>query len=178
VTQLCFDGSMPAFACIVADPPWNERGGGKIVRGAQAKYPLMKTPQIIECMLTAPVWRVAENAHLWLWVTNNYLPDGLHVMKALGFRYVTNMAWYKDRPGLGQYLRGKHELCLFGVRGRLKGLSRSVASAFFSERGEHSAKPQEAYDAIERVSPGPRLEMFAREPREGWTVWGNEVEAA
>jgi len=170
------------YACIAADPPWAERGGGKIKRGADRHYPLLSTPQIIQVMLSAPAWRPADNAHLWLWVTNNFLADGLHVMQALGFRYVTNMVWTKIkadgtvRIGLGQYLRGAHELCLFGVRGRLSAVTRKVPSAFLAPRAAHSAKPDEAYAAIQGVSPGPRLEMFARAPREGWDVWGNEVD--
>ena len=80
----------PRYRCIVADPPWNERGGGKIKRGADRHYPLMKTPDIA-CMLLAPAWRPAESCHLWLWVTDNFLPDGLLVMDALGFRYVRTM---------------------------------------------------------------------------------------
>jgi N6-adenosine-specific RNA methylase IME4 len=101
-------------------------------------------------------------------------------MEYLGFRYVTNMAWGKVdngriQMGLGQYLRGAHELCLFGVRGRLPAASRSIPSLVLAPRGQHSQKPQEAYDAIEQVTPGPRLEMFARAPRPGWDVWGSEV---
>jgi len=163
------------YHCISADPPWNETGGGKIKRGADRHYPLLKTPDIIRVMLASDVWRPNANCHLWLWVTNNKLPDGMLVMQALGFRYVTNMAWVKDRIGLGQYLRGQHELCLFGVRGRQKSLSRKVPSVIVAPRGEHSAKPKEAYEAMEKVSPGPRLEMFARGQREGWDVWGNEL---
>lgn len=164
------------YACIAADPPWNERGGGKIKRGADRHYPTLKTYQIIEVMLRSPYWNPAPDSHLWLWVTNNYLEDGLLVMKALGYRYVTNMCWDKQRIGLGQYVRGEHELMLFGVRGRLPSQTRKVGSMLRAARGKHSKKPPCAYEAIESISPGPRLEMFARLPREGWDVWGNEVE--
>jgi len=163
------------YKCIVADPPWNETGGGKIKRGADRHYPLLKTPQIIEVMKNAEVWLPDESCHLWLWVTNNHLPDGLKVMEALGFRYVTNLCWAKDRFGIGQYLRGQHELCLFGVRGKtMMPEKRNVPSLVQVPRGEHSVKPNEAFGYIERVSPGPRLEMFSRGTREGWTTWGNE----
>jgi len=188
------------YPCIVADPPWNETGGGKIKRGADRHYPLIKKREdILRVMVTAPCWRPAANAHLWLWVTNNFLPDGLWLMGALGFRYVTNRAWAKmeqplveryseavwkpQRPGLGQYLRGQHELLLFGVRGTLPARWKSMkkprscpTTLLLAPRGEHSEKPQQAYDDIEHVSPGPRLEMFAREARYGWDAWGNAVE--
>lgn len=168
------------YRCILADPPWNESGGGVIKRGADRHYPLLKTPDIIRVMLTAEQWKPAKDAHLWLWVTNNFLEDGLHVMKALGFRYVTNIAWAKDRMGLGQYVRGQHELMLFGVRGRLMGQSNTVSSLLgggLLRRSEHSKKPDIQYLAIEQVSPGPRVEFFARRRRDGWDAFGNEVAA-
>jgi len=169
------------YRCILADPPWQERGGGKIKRGADRHYPLLKTPDIIRVMLTAPQWRpCAAGCHLWLWVTNNFLEDGLHVMKALGFRYVTNAVWAKARMGLGQYLRGQHELLLFGVMGRLNGEARAQPTLIGGDRVHkttHSKKPQESYEAIERVSPGPRVEFFARQRRDGWDAFGNEVAA-
>lgn len=174
---------MTRYRCIAADPPWQERGAGKVKRGADRHYPLMSTDDI--CRLD--VAEVAcDDAHLWLWVTNNFLPDGLRVMEAWGFRYVTNLCWGKVREGsvqigLGQYLRGSHELCLFGVRGRLpyalepNGKRVTRPSLILAERGRHSAKPAESYETIEAVSPGPRLEMFCRAAREGWDAWGNEV---
>ena len=170
------------YACVLADPPWPERGGGKITRGANRHYQTLTRAQspgmVVDLMLRSPVWHIAPNAHLWLWVTNNYLRDGLAVMEACGFRYVTNAVWAKDRYGLGQYMRGQHELLLFGVRGRLPALTRSVGSLVGGRtipRTKHSRKPQEAYSLIESVSPGPRVELFARSRRAGWDVWGNEA---
>jgi N6-adenosine-specific RNA methylase IME4 len=152
------------------------QGGGKIKRGADRHYKLLKTPEIIEVILTSGVWRPNANSHLWLWVTNNYLEDGLFVMRVLGFRYVTNAVWAKNHFGIGHYLRGQHELLLFGVRGRLPSQSRSQSTLVRAPRREHSRKPDEAYDVIEAVSPGPRLEMFARTKRPGWDAWGMETE--
>lgn len=178
---------MKLYKCISADPPWLERGGGKCKRGADRHYPLLKTHDVIRVMLSAPQWNPdPAGCHLWLWVTNNYLLDGLHVMKALGFRYITNLAWGKVKErdsgelfvqqGLGQYLRGSHELCLFGVMGMQPALSRSESSfLLLDERQKHSAKPAEAYARMEAISEGPRLEMFARQDRPGWDVFGNEV---
>lgn len=172
------------------DPPWWESGGGKITRGAQRHYPLMKTPAI--CSL--PIEQLfEEDAHLYLWVTNNFLPDGLQVMKAWGFRYVTNIAWGKVSPltpedtepriqqGLGQYFRGAHELLLFGVRGQppyrttAEGKRAQHPSLVLAPRGRHSAKPPIFRVIAEKVSAGPYLEGFARDKAEGWDSWGNEV---
>jgi len=172
------------YATLLADPPWLERGGGQVKRGADRHYPLMATRDI--CAL--PVRDLAlDDAHLYLWVTNNFLPDGLEVMRAWGFRYVTNLAWGKVRDGkpqqgLGQYFRGAHELLLFGVRGRVPyrttadGKRAQHPSLVLEPRGEHSRKPEVFHRIIEKVSPGPYLELFARRPMPGWAVWGNEVE--
>lgn len=164
------------YKTIVADPPWAEIGGGKICRGAQCHYPVVKDKDILALMQNAPCWRPAADCHLWLWITNNRLPLGLEIMAALGFRYVTNLVWVKDRFGIGQYLRGQHELCLFGVRGQaMMPPIRNVPSVVNAPRREHSSKPGESYRVIERVSPSPRLEMFSRTKRDGWDVWGNQI---
>ena len=173
--ELALQAQAPRFACVLADPPWLERGGGVIKRGADRHYPLMATAAIARL----PVARVlaGDAAHLWLWVTNNFLEDGLAVMKAWGFRYVTNVVWVKDRAGLGQYVRGKHELLLFGVAGeaRVPPPARRPPSVLEVQRGRHSQKPAEAVELLERVSPGPRLELFGRGPRPGWLVLGNQA---
>lgn len=173
------------FTTVMADPPWLERGGGEVKRGADRHYPLMSTPDI--CAL--PVRDLArDDAHLYLWVTNNFLPDGLEVMAAWGFRYVTNIAWGKVRDGkvqqgLGQYLRGAHELLLFGVRGSLpyrttvEGKRAQHPTLVLEPRGEHSRKPDVFHRIVEKVSPGPYVELFARRPQPGWEVWGNQVES-
>lgn len=106
------------YKTIYADPPWWESGGGKIKRGADRHYPLMKTSEII-AMADMINKLTDENCHLYLWATNNHLIDAFDVMKAWGFRYVTMITWVKDRAGLGQYYRGLSEHCLFGVKGRL-----------------------------------------------------------
>jgi N6-adenosine-specific RNA methylase IME4 len=172
------------FRTILCDPPWNESGGGKIKRGADRHYPLLATRDIPRVMLSAPEWRPADDAHLYMWVTNNFLPDGLFVMSQLGFRYVTNLCWVKDRAGLGQYWRGQHELMLFGVRGagldvrtERRDLTTVVdePSVYGAPRGQHSAKPWLFHELIERRSQGPYLEMFARSARAGWVAWGNQA---
>ncbi len=171
--------SLPLFKTICIDPPWSEKGGGKIKRGADRHYPVLKTYEIVEVILDSPVWGIdGDGAHCYLWVTNNYMADGFQVLAALGFRYVTMRTWAKDRFGLGQYYRGQTEHVLFGVRGRLKSKVKTQSTLIgggIVPRGRHSEKPQVFYDETELVSPGPYLEMFARKDRLGWTTWGNEV---
>lgn len=179
----------PPYCTIVADPPWPEYGGGKIKRGADKHYPLMSIAEIKELGSLVQPWRGEEGCHLYLWVTNNYLPAGLEVMKAWGFKYVSCITWGKvtvdGNPaiGLGQYFRGASEHCLFGVYGHLpyrmtnddepkRGQGRTLILA---PRIEHSHKPDALIDMAELVSHPPRLEMFARRHRLGWDVWNPTI---
>ena len=173
------------YRTIYADPPWKLSGGKNGKSGwsksasPDAHYPLMDTNSI--CSL--PVEQLAqENSCLFLWVVNGLLEDGLRVMRSWGFRYVNNMCWRKTTGyGIGQYIRGEHELCLFGVRGR-PGYSRDamgkrmqVRSVVDAPRGRHSEKPDEMRRRIEKISGGPYVELFARKQTPGWDVWGNEI---
>lgn len=190
----------PTFPTTVQDPPWAERGGGKIKRGADRHYPLASQAEIVAAVKSSPIFRPADNAHLWTWVTDNFLEDGLALIGALGFRYVRTFVWVKaeaDDPegslrfGIGQYGRGAHELLLFAVRGKGQDPSvwngdRGVPSVFFAPvpKGDdgkriHSRKPDKSYRLIERVSRGPYAEMFARR-RFGpsWFTWGNQAPEA
>lgn len=165
------------YRVIYADPPWLERGGGQIKRGADRHYPLMSTKDIIALNIPAIA---ADNCHLYLWVTNNFLPDGLAVMKAWGFEYKTTITWAKDKIGLGQYFRGQTEHCLFGTKGHLPykvvdGVRQQGRTLLTAPRTIHSRKPQEMRAMIEKVSYAPRIEIFAREVAPGWHVWGNQV---
>lgn len=165
------------YTTILADPPWPERGGGKIKRGADRHYELMTVKEIA----ALPVLDIAaDNAHLYLWTTNNYLHDAMHVMEAWGFRYVTTITWAKDKMGLGQYFRGMTEHCLFGVRGSLPyklqdGKRQQGRTLITAPRREHSRKPGEMRAMIERVSYPQYIELFAREVTPGWDAWGKEV---
>lgn len=168
------------YKTVYADPPWWEMGGGKIKRGAQKHYRLMKTADIA----ALPVGQLAaNNAHLYLWVTNNHLEDGLAVMKAWGFRYVTKITWLKDRFGLGQYFRGVTEDCLFGVRGSLPyrirpdGKRAQGVTGFAAPRNRHSEKPERMREMIELVSHPPYVELFVRAAAPGWDVYGDEAPA-
>jgi len=170
---------LPRFRCIPMDPPWNERGGGKSKRGADKHYPTLKKHEIIREIYQSGYWYPADDCHLWMWITDNFAKDGFFVMEALGFRYVRMAVWPKPSFGLGRYLRGQHEACLFGVRGKLPSLTRDEGSLFgdgkLIKTGVHSRKPTESYEKIERISPGPRLEMFSRNRRQGWWAWGNDL---
>jgi len=167
---------------------WN-RGGGKIKRGADRHYNLMKTKDVE----SLPVPQICEaNAHLYLWVTNNFLQDGLQVMKAWGFEYKTKITWVKaeiqqdgafkfQNAGLGQYFRGLDEVCLFGVRGMIpykvdgNGKRMQGKTVLIAPRREHSEKPDEMRTIIETVSSANFIELFARKPVDGWDCWGNEL---
>lgn len=165
------------YKTLYADPPWSERGGGKIKRGADRHYPLMKTKDI----MALPVSQlVDENAHLYLWVTNNFMQDGFKVMEAWGFRYVTMITWAKDKMSLGQYYRGMTEHCLFGVRGRLPykmdaktGKRMQGTTLITAPRTQHSVKPKKMREMIERVSYPPYIELFSRSRNPAWDHLGN-----
>ncbi|WP_329051199.1 MT-A70 family methyltransferase [Amycolatopsis sp. NBC_01488] len=158
------------YRTILADPPWDIQQCGSL--GAERHYPLMSIDEI--CSLR--VDRLADdNAHLWLWTTNAALPVAQQVIEAWGFRYVNLITWVKPRLGLGVYLRNASEQLLFAVRGRAPILYRSQPTWLFAPVQAHSHKPEEVYAVVERCSPAPRLELFARRARSGWEVWGNEV---
>lgn len=169
------------YRTIYADPPWFERGGGKIKRGADRHYQLMKTADIAKL----PIRRLIdpEGCHLYLWTTNNFLADALEVVKAWGFEYVTMITWFKDRQGLGQYYRGLTEHCIFAsTKKRLPykvigGKRQQGVTGFYEPKRDHSRKPDKMREMIERVSYAPRIELFARTKTPGWDAWGNEVDA-
>jgi N6-adenosine-specific RNA methylase IME4 len=157
-----------SYATILADPPWMLQQVGK--RGP--KYGLMPTEEIAQL----PVERLsARDAHLWLWVTNASVFAGRGVIEAWGFAYRSMLTWIKPRFGMGPYLRNQTEHLLLGVRGSAPVLFHGQGTWFYAPLQEHSHKPEEQYAVIERCSPGPYLELFARRPRPGWHVWGNEV---
>ena len=165
------------YKTIYADPPWYERGGGKIKRGADRHYSLMATKDI----QALPIQRLADpdGCHLYLWATNNHLPDALERISKWGFVFITLITWLKDSIGLGQYYRGLTEHCAFAVTPRrlpykvLAGGGRAQGVTGFSEpKREHSRKPIKMREMIEIVSYGPRIELFARERFTGWDCWG------
>ena len=166
------------YAVVYADPPWhfevyNEQSG--VERAAANHYPTMSTADI--CAM--PVADLATpDAVLFMWTTSPHLPEALRIIAAWGFEYKTNVVWVKDKIGLGYLVRNQHEVLLIATRGDIPTPlpANRPSSVIEAPRGKHSRKPDEAYDLIERMYPElPRIELFARQVREGWACWGNEV---
>lgn len=174
------------FRTILADPPWqfqNRTGKMAPEHKRLSRYGTMHLDDI----LSLPVRALADDpAHLYLWVPNALLPEGLRVMEAWGFQYKSNIVWHKirkdggpDGRGVGFYFRNVTELVLFGVRGknaRTEAPGRRQVNFLATQKREHSRKPDEMYDIIEACSPGPYLELFARGTRRKWKVWGNQAD--
>jgi N6-adenosine-specific RNA methylase IME4 len=172
------------FGTILADPPWrfsNRTGKMAPEHRRLSRYSTMSMEEIMEL----PVAQVAATkSHLYLWVPNALLKEGMEVMRRWGFTYKNNIIWYKvrkdggpDGRGVGFYFRNVTEMVLFGIRGRIRTLrpGRNQVNIVSTRKREHSRKPDELYPLIERCSPGPHLELFARHTRSGWIQWGNEV---
>jgi len=165
------------YATIIADPPWGgalaHQNGG---RGAIKKYNLMTLEQI----KAMPVADLAEeNAHCWLWVTNAMIEHGYEVLRAWGFTPRSIFCWIKPRMTLGVYLRNANEHVLFGTRGKAPILFNAQPNWLFAPLQDHSHKPEEFHKIVERCSPGPYLELFARRRpnQEKWDVWGNQIKS-
>ena len=179
-----FEGKQ--YRTILADPPWrfaNRTGKMAPEHHRLSRYGTMDLDEI----RALPVSQVADDpAHLYLWVPNALLTEGLSVMRAWGFEYKTNLIWHKirkdggpDGRGVGFYFRNVTEVILFGIRGkgaRTLSAGRRQVNFLATRKREHSRKPDELYDIIEACSPGPRLELFARGQRPEWDSWGNEAE--
>jgi N6-adenosine-specific RNA methylase IME4 len=167
------------FDIIVADPPWRfaSNSAAKPGRNAMRHYPCMRDSDIA----ALPVADMARrDALLFLWVTAPMLARGLPIISAWGFRYVSQLVWVKDRIGTGFWVRSRHELVLIGKRGRFPCGSPApfADSVIDAPTTAHSRKPEALQDRIDAVWPSAaRVELFARRPRPGWAVWGNEVEA-
>ena len=173
------------YRTILADPPWQfQNRTGKVAPEHKRlnRYPTMSLEEIKKI----PVEVAAEEkCHLYLWVPNALLPEGLDVMKAWGFEYKTNIVWEKiridgepDGRGVGFYFRNVTELLLFGIKGRKNRTekpARTQVNLIRARKREHSRKPDEIFPLIEACSSGPYLEMFARGVRKGWTLWGNQA---
>jgi N6-adenosine-specific RNA methylase IME4 len=173
------------FATILADPPWvftNRTGKMAPEHKRLWRYSTMTLDDILEL----PISQVAApTSHLYLWVPNALIAEGLEVMRRWGFTYKTNIVWYKirkdggpDRRGVGFYFRNVTELVLFGTRGkyaRTLKAGRRQANVLVSQKRGHSIKPDQLYEIVEACSWGPYMELFARRPRVGWYQWGDEL---
>ena len=184
--ELIQTASGQQFHTILADPPWrfaNRTGKMAPEHRRLSRYATME----LDAIKKLPVADIVrEPAHLYLWVPNALLPEGLDVLRAWGFEYKSNIIWHKirkdggsDGRGVGFYFRNVTELVLFGVRGknaRTLAPGRRQVNLVSSQKREHSRKPDELYDVVEACSRGPFLELFARDTRKGWVAWGNQAD--
>jgi len=184
--DLALDLSGQQFATILADPPWrfaNRTGKMAPEHKRLSRYGTMTFQEIMDL----PIEQLAmPKSHLYLWVPNALVAEGIEVMRRWGFTYKTNLVWYKTRMdggpdgrGVGFYFRNVTELILFGIRGknnRTLAPGRRQVNIITSRKREHSRKPDQLYEIIEHCSRGPYLELFARHGRQNWTQWGNEIQ--
>lgn len=159
------------YQTIVADPPWAYDRGD--IRGSAEGHYRVMTIEEIAAVPVAPL--VGEEAHLYLWVTNPHMPLVWPVLDAWGFDYKTLVTWVKPQIGTGFYFRSATEHVIFATRGNLPLRDRGIRNWFEADRTEHSVKPEQFYEIVERASHGPYLELFARRPRAGWAGWGDEL---
>jgi N6-adenosine-specific RNA methylase IME4 len=174
------------FGAILIDPPWRFTNRTGKVGPEHRRLHRYRTLSFEE-IAALPVGNLAlPKSHLYLWSPNALLPEALTIMQAWGFDYKTNIVWYKvrkdggpDGRGVGFYFRNVTELLLFGVKGALRTLQpgRRQVNMMISRKREHSRKPEDVYGLIERCSPGPYLELFARQRVAGWEQWGDEVDS-
>jgi N6-adenosine-specific RNA methylase IME4 len=174
------------FGTILADPPWRFQNKTGKVAPEHRRLSRYETMSLDEIKLLPVADATAATSHLYLWVPNALLPEGLEVLRSWGFSYKSNIVWHKirkdggsDGRGVGFYFRNVTEVLLFGVRGknaRTLPPGRRQVNYLATRKREHSRKPDEQYEIIEACSKGPYLELFARGVRKGWTVWGNEAD--
>ncbi|WP_082824207.1 MT-A70 family methyltransferase [Crenobacter luteus] len=174
------------FHTVLADPPWQFQNRTGKMAPEHKRLNRYGTMNLADIMALPVAELVEEPAHLYLWVPNALLPEGLQVMQAWGFTYKSNLVWHKvrkdggpDGRGVGFYFRNTTELILFGVRGknaRTLAPGRRQVNIIKTMKREHSRKPDEQYELIEACSPGPYLELFARGGRPGWQTWGNQAD--
>lgn len=169
---MTWEGLTGPYSTITADPPWESMHQRSTYhRGKPERhYGTVSTNFICDL----PVADLAmPDSHLWLWGVNRVMEDAYRVVRAWGFTPMSLLTWCKPGPGMGYYLRSNTEHAILATRGRpLVPASPPTSSWFQWPRSSHSAKPAAFYDLVEQVSPGPYVELFAREPRLGWDHWG------
>ncbi len=174
------------FSTILADPPWRFQNRTGKIAPEHRRLSRYGTMSLEEIMGLPVEQKLKDTAHLYLWVPNALLPDGMKVLQAWGFEYKSNLIWHKirkdggpDGRGVGFYFRNVTEMVLFGVRGknaRTLPPGRSQVNFLATQKREHSRKPDEFYNIVESCSPGPYLEIFARGKKKGWSAWGNQAD--
>ena len=169
------------YRTIVADPPWQYRDGlvFKSYRpkpaGASVNYKTMSLAEIKK--LSFFIEEISEkNCVLFLWATIPLLPEAIEVMFSWGFKYKTAIVWRKIMSlGLGSWFRGQVEICLVGIKGKVKAFHCQKANFIESKVRKHSQKPEEFFELIKEIAPRPAIELFAREKRENYDSWGDEI---
>ena len=178
-------GLRGTFSTILVDPPWRFQNRTGKMAPEHRRLHRYRTMSFDEIAAMPVCEHTNETAHLYLWTPNALLPEALEILEAWGFKYKTNIVWYKirkdggpDGRGVGFYFRNVTEMVLFGVKGSMRTLApgRRQSNVIVKRKQEHSRKPEDLYEIIEACSPGPYLELFARERRAGWTSWGDEVD--
>ena len=168
------------YSCILADPPWPMKMASQRKRSKEGSKPgsLPYPTMALEDICKLNVGNLAESGcHLWLWTTNSHLKEGFQVMESWGFKYLVPIHWVKP-SGMGNWFIHRTQTLLFGYKEKcVFPLGRYKPNVLLtSDPVKHSQKPDESYRLIESISPGLRLELFARRKIEGWDSWGNEVE--
>lgn len=166
------------FKTLYADPPWHF--DDKLDPTRRKPYDTLSIEDLMKLKIK---FLMEPDSHCYLWSTSSHIHEALHLMDAWGFEYKTIIPWIKYTEsgklhfGMGHYFRASHELCLFGVRGKLGTLTNNTRNVLFAVRPDkHSAKPVEMYELIEANSPSPYLELFSRNKRDGWIMLGDEFE--
>ena len=167
------------YRLIYADPPWAYRDALKFKktesnpRGASHHYNLMSTNDI----KNIPIKYISQdNACCFIWVTVPFLVEGLSVLKSWGFNYKTALFWHKIKSlGMGYWFRNNMEICLVGIKGKIKAFRQQISNVVMHPPASHSTKPKRYYVILEGLNINPKIELFARDMREGWDVWGNQL---
>ncbi len=163
------------FGTIYCDPPWRYGNQGTTGSTSTTEHKYAGTMSIAE-ICAMPIGQLAsEKCHLHLWTTNAFLFECPRIFEAWGFEFKSTFVWVKDKMGIGNYWRNSHEILLLAIKGGQTAISHSEVSWSMLPRGDHSSKPDRIREKVERLSPGPRLELFGRSPVEGWCVMGNQI---
>lgn len=166
------------YSTILADPPWkydNVRTGGSLTSGAAQKYSVLS----VEDICNLPISDIADkNCILFLWITTPFLGAGFEVLNAWDFKYKTTIYWRKiGRNGLGFWFRGQIEQCLLGIKGKVKPFHSQSPNIIETKKRKHSQKPEEFMDLIAPHVQFPAIELFAREKRDNWDAFGDEIDS-
>lgn len=157
------------YSTIVIDPPWP--CASDVVLGTIHHYNPMTLEEIEQLEVPA-----ADDCVLWLWALNNQMHEAYHILEAWEFEPKTLLTWVKNRIGTGYYLRGKTEQCILAFKGSPRWTNKKQSTLLNAKIREHSRKPDEFYSLVDKICSGPKIDMFSREKREGWTTWGDETE--